>query len=45
MAGLAEFSRDAEGNIKGMIFKGIGHVQARPATVKGSATVVSNKKD
>lgn len=42
-AGLAEFSRDDEGNIKGMKIKISGSIYAGPATVKGSAKVISNK--
>lgn len=43
-AGLAEFSRDEEGNIKGMVISGSGNMQAGPATISGTATVTRKKE-
>lgn len=44
-AGMAEFSRDKEGNIKGMVIRGGGNVQAGPATINATGTVVSKKEN
>lgn len=42
-SGMATFSRDTEGNLKGLVITGSGTHQAEPATTSGSGTVTPNK--
>ena len=43
-AEMAKFSRDEEGNIKGMIIRGSGNLQSGSATISGAGTVISKKE-
>ncbi|WP_144063039.1 hypothetical protein [Litchfieldella anticariensis] len=44
-SGMAEFSRDDEGNVKGMIIQSSGSLHAGPATVKGVGKVTQKGKE
>jgi len=43
--GEVELARDNNGNITGMLVKGVGHLQASPSTINGIGTVTPKDRN